>query len=87
MVPCAHVEQHLIHYESALERQAKFSHALPWPLELGLMPPTLQYGHVSDPSRTRRGLFDFEVGGQDGAYKGKVHVIVPFVGRKKGKLF
>ena len=33
---------------------------------------------------TRGGFFDFEVGGHDGAYK--VHVIVPFVGQKKGNL-
>ena len=26
------------------------------------------------------------MGGHDGAYKGGVHVIVPFVGRKKGNL-
>ena len=30
--------------------------------------------------------FDFEVGGHDGAYKGRVHVIVPFVGRTNGDL-
>ena len=29
---------------------------------------------------------DFEVGGHDGANKGRVHVIVPFVGRKNGDL-
>ena len=40
-------------------------------------------GHLSGASRTRRGFFDFEVGGHDGAYKGKVHVIVLFIGRKK----
>ena len=44
-------------------------------------------GHLSGPSRTRGGFFDFEVGGHDGAYKGRVHVIVPFVGQKNGKLF
>ena len=33
-----------------------------------------------------RGFFDFEVGGHDGAYKGWIHVIVPFVGRKNGTL-
>ena len=58
-----------------------------WPLELGLRIPTIQCGHLSGPSGTRRGFFDFEVGGHDGAYKGRVHVIVPFVGQKKGKLF
>ena len=31
------------------------------------------------PSRTRGDFFDFEVGGHDGAYKGRVHVIVPFI--------
>ena len=70
-------------------RREKFSHALVWPLELGLSTPTLWCGHLSGPSCTRGGFFDFffEVGGHDGAYKGRVHVIVPFVGRKKGKLF
>ena len=33
------------------------------------------------PSRTRVDFFDFEVGGHDGAYKGQIHVIVPFIGR------
>ena len=65
-------------------RRAKFSHALVWPLELGIRTPTLQCGHLSGPSRTRRGFFDFEVGGHDGAYKGRVRVTVPFVGRKNG---
>ena len=73
--------------ESTLARRAKFSHALVWPLELGLRTPTLRCGHLSDPSCTRRGFFDFEVGGHDGAYKGRVHVIVPFVERKNGKVF
>ena len=67
-------------------RQAKFSHALVWPLKLGLRTPTLRFGYSSGPSRTRGGFFDFEVGGHDGAYKGRVHVIVPFVGRKNGIL-
>ena len=58
-----------------------------WPLELGLRTPTLQCGHLGGPSRTRRGFFDFEVGGHGGAYKGRVLVIVPFVRRKNGKLF
>ena len=65
-------------------RRAEFSHVFVWPLELGLRTPTLRCGHVSGPSRTRGGFFDFEVGGRDGAYKGRVHVIVPFVGRKNG---
>ena len=49
----------------------------------------LRCGHLSGPSRTRGGFLDFEVGGHDGAYnnKGRVRVIVPFVGRKNGKLF
>ena len=38
------------------------------------------------PSRTRGDFFDFEVGGDDGAHKGRVHVIVPFIGRKNGIL-
>ena len=28
-----------------------------------------------EPSRTRGDFFDFEVGGHDGAYKGRIHVI------------
>ena len=78
------------HLESTLAlgtRRAEFSDALVWPLQLGLRTPTLRCGHLSGPSRTRGGFFDFEVGGHDGAYKGRVHVIVPFVGRKNGKLF
>ena len=38
------------------------------------------------PSRTRGDFFDFEGGGYDGAYKGRIHVIVPFIGRKNGTL-
>ena len=38
------------------------------------------------PSRSRIHFFDFEVGGHDGAYKGQIHVIVPFIGRKNGTL-
>ena len=30
--------------------------------------------------------FDLEVGGHDGAHKGRIHVIVPFIGRKNGTL-
>ena len=55
-----------------------------WPLKLGLRTPTLRCGHLSGPSRTRGGFFDFEVGGHDGAYKDRVHMIVRFVGRKNG---
>ena len=40
---------------------------------LGLRTPTLRCGHLSGPSRTRGGFFDFEVGGHDGAHKGRVH--------------
>ena len=68
-------------------RRAKFSHASVWPLELGLRTPTLQCGQLSGQSHTTGGFFDFEVGGHDGAYKGRVHVIDPFVGRTNGKLF
>ena len=67
-------------------RQAKCSHALVWPLEVGLRTPTLRCGHLSGPSRTSGGFFDFEVGGHDGAYKGRVHMMVPVVGRKNGNL-
>ena len=38
------------------------------------------------PSRTRGDFFDFEIGGHDGPYKGRIHVIVPFIGRKNGIL-
>ena len=38
------------------------------------------------PSGTRGDFFDFEVGGHDGAYKGRIHVIVPFIGRNNGTL-
>ena len=38
------------------------------------------------PSRTRGDFFDFQFGGHDGAYKGRIHVIVPFIGRKNGTL-
>ena len=38
------------------------------------------------PSCTRGDFFDFEVGGHDGAYKGQIHVIAPFIGRKNGTL-
>ena len=56
-----------------------------WPLEFGLRTATLVCGHLS-PSCTTGGFFDFEVRGHDGAYKGRVHVIFPFVGQKNGKL-
>ena len=72
--------------EGTLARRATFSPALVWPLELGLRTPTLRRGDLSGPSRTRGGFLDFEVGGHDRAYKGRVHVIVPFPGRKKGNL-
>ena len=38
------------------------------------------------PSRTHGNFFDFEVGGHGGAYKGRIHVIVPLIGRKNGTL-
>ena len=38
-------------------------------------------------SVTSGGFFDFEVGGHDEAYKGRGHVVVPFVGRKNGQSF
>ena len=37
-------------------------------------------------SRTHVDFFDFEVGGHDSANKGRIHVIVPFIGRKNGNL-
>ena len=61
----------------------KFSHTLVWLFELGLRTPTLRFGHLSGLSSTRRGFFYCEVG-HDGAYKGRVHVIVPFWGQKMG---
>ena len=57
-------------FESTLARRAKFSRALVWPLELGLRTPTLRCGHLSGPSHTRGGFFDFEVGGHDGGLQG-----------------
>ena len=38
------------------------------------------------PSRTRGDFFDSEVGCHDGTYKGRVHVIEPFIGRKNDNL-
>ena len=67
-------------------RRAKLSHSLVLPLELGLRTPTLRRGHLSGLSRTRGGFFDFDLCGHDGACKGRVHVIIPFVGRKDGNL-
>ena len=67
-------------------RRVKFSHALVWPLKLGLRTPTLRCGYMNRPSHTRGGFFDCEVGDHDGAYKGRVHMIVRFVGRKNGSL-
>ena len=85
------VQFSLREYVSALgmrrAHRAKFSHALVWPFELGIRTPTLRCGHLRGRSRTRGGFFHFEVGGHDGAYKGSVHVIVPFVERKNGQLF
>ena len=39
------------------------------------------------PLLPRGDFFDFEVGGHDGACKGRIHVIVPFIGRKNGSFF
>ena len=69
------------HVSAPGTRRATFSHALVWPLKLGLRTPALRCGHLSGLSRTRGGFFNFEVGGHDGASKGRLHVIVPFVGR------
>ena len=38
------------------------------------------------PSRTRGDFFDFEVGGHDGAYRDRLHVIVSFGGPKNDTL-
>ena len=42
------------------------------------------YGWMDGYSRTRGDFFDFEVGGHDGASKGQIHVIVPFIEKKNG---
>ena len=34
------------------------------------------------PSRTHGQFFDFEIGAHDGAYKGRLHTVVPYIGRK-----
>ena len=34
------------------------------------------------PSRTHGQFFDFEIGAHDGAYKGRLHTAVPYIGRK-----
>ena len=47
------------------------------------MAPTAFYGEVS---RLEKQAQKFEVGGYDGAYKGWIHVIVPFIRRKNGTL-
>ena len=64
--------------------KSKFSPALVWPLKVWFKTVTLRSGHLSGPSRTKGGFFDFEVTGHDGAYTGRGRVIVPFVGRKSG---
>ena len=42
------------------------------------------YGMGMDPLAHSCKFSDFEAGGHDGAYKVRVHVILPFVGRKNG---
>ena len=34
------------------------------------------------PSRTRGHFFDIEIGAHDGAYKGRLHTALPYIGRK-----
>ena len=34
------------------------------------------------PSRTHGQFFDFQIGAHDGAYKGRLHTAVPYIGRK-----
>ena len=55
------------------------------PLAPGTLADVLSWDGYG-PSRTQGDFFDFEVGGHDGAYKGRIHVIVPFIGRKNGTL-
>ena len=55
------------------------------PLALGTSADVLIWdGH--GPSCTRGDFFDFEIGGHDGAYKGRIHVILPVIARKNGTL-
>ena len=55
------------------------------PLAPGTSADVLIWGGYG-PSRTRGYFFHFEVGGHDGGDKGRIHVIVPFIGRKNGTL-
>ena len=55
------------------------------PLALGHSADVLIWGGYGH-SRTQRDFFDFEVGGHGGAYKGRVHIIVPFIGPQLGRL-
>ena len=45
------------------------------------------WGHPRRQGSNNQGnFFHFEVGGHDGADKGRIHVSAPFIGRKKGTL-
>ena len=50
-----------------------------------LMPETSADVMIWDqcgPSRTHGQFFDFEIGAHDGAYKGRLHTVVPYIGWK-----
>ena len=55
------------------------------PAEAALKAPA-EAAREAPPKACPNAYGDFEVGGHDGAYKGRVHVIVPFIGRKNGSL-
>ena len=68
-------------------RRAKFPHALVWVVpRVGVEDSHSSLWPLEWSITHKRGFVDFEVGGHDGAYKGRVHVIVPFGGRKNGNL-
>ena len=49
-----------------------------------LVPGTLADVMIWDqrgPLRTHRQFFNFEIGAHDGAYKGCLHIVVPYIGR------
>ena len=52
------------------------------PLSPGTTPDVLIWDKEG-PQRARGDFFDYETGIHNGAYKGRVHTVIPFVGRKK----
>ena len=52
------------------------------PLSPGTTPDVLIWDQHG-PQRTRGDFLDFEVGLHDGAYKGRIHTVIPFPGRGK----